>query len=109
MALARAAPRHGLAIPDDLSVVSIGSAPIDKKSGRHLTGMLPDFDRMIEMCLMVLDRQVEAGRCDFSQAFMRMHYHPGHTLAAINGATLVEQAASPRLRHDIEALSRTVE
>lgn len=78
-ALVRAARAMGIGVPRELSVASIGSAQVDGAEGLELTGMLPDFDRMVEQCFLLLDQQRQTGRCDFTQIHVRMHPVAGHT------------------------------
>jgi hypothetical protein len=80
MALAKVAPLQRIAIPRDLSIVAIGSAGLDGAGGPHLTGMLPDFDRMVDWCLMMIEQQRQTGRCDFTKIHVRMHFVEGHTM-----------------------------
>ena len=77
MALVRLGLFEKIKIPDDLSVVSIGS---DSSSGKQITGMLPDFDHMIDTCLDMLDLQRKNGRSNYTGVDVRMHYVPGQTL-----------------------------
>lgn len=81
MAILRAAPLAGIAIPGDLSVASIGSAPVEGFPGRQISGMLPHFERMAGLCLELLDQQKSDGHSDFTEIRLRMHFVPGHTLA----------------------------
>ena len=108
MALVRVAPLHRIEIPRDLSVASIGSAHIEGSAGRQITGMLPDFDHMVDTCLAMLDRQRQVGRSDFTGVHVRMHFVPGDTLRNLNGRGA--SAAPPhKLNHDIGTLSKAVE
>lgn len=109
--LNRMAPSYRLNIPSDLSVVSIGSAYLDGRKGLQVTGMLPDFDRMVEQCLALLHEQRTSDRCEFTSLFMRMHFVEGVTLAPRPGF----QAAAHQNQtvfdppHDLAALSQTVQ
>ena len=107
MALVRVAPLHGIDVPGDLSVVSIGSAHIEGSTGRQITGMLPDFDYMVDTCLSALERQRETGRSDFTSVNVRMHFVPGDTLKSLNGHG-VGGGSSPKPKHDIGTLSQAV-
>lgn len=80
MALTRIAPLHKIEIPRDISVVAIGSAPTGNEAGHQITGMLPDFDHMVGLCIDLLDQQKTKGRSDFTKVHVRMHFVPGHTL-----------------------------
>lgn len=108
MALVRIAPLHHIDIPRDLSVVSIGSAHIEGSAGRQITGMLPDFDHMVDTCLAMLERQQQVGRSDFTSAHVRMHFVPGDTLRNLSGHG-ASSAPPHKLNHDIGTLSRAVE
>ncbi len=80
MVLARVAPHEGVQVPEDLSIVTIGSDHLDARSGRQITGMLPDFDQMAEMCLTLLEQQKKTGKSDFTAIHVRMHFLPGDTI-----------------------------
>lgn len=86
MALIEAAPRVGVGIPQDLSIVCIGSAPVGREGEQQITGMLPDFNFMADTCLDLLSRQREMGRSDVSSVSVRMHLVPGHTLRTLGRA-----------------------
>ncbi|MBU0679296.1 MAG: substrate-binding domain-containing protein [Verrucomicrobia bacterium] len=111
MALSRVAPMRQIDIPQDVSVVSIGSDYIDGDNGPQITGMLPDFDRMVEMCLTALKQQKETGRSDFTEIHVRMHFLPGHTLRSLveTDDTISDSTPTPATNHDIQALSKTVQ
>lgn len=85
MVLARVAPDENIQVPQDLSIVTIGSDHLDARSGRQITGMLPDFDQMVEMCLTLLEQQRASGKSDFTEIHVRMHFLPGDTIRSING------------------------
>jgi DNA-binding LacI/PurR family transcriptional regulator len=104
MALLRVAPLKKVRIPEDLSVVSIGT---DETSGRKITGMLPDFDHMVDTCLAMLERQRKHGRSDYTGVDIRMHFVPGQTLHDLAGNGAATESA-PELNHDPGTLSRVV-
>lgn len=106
MIINRVASLQKINIPEDLSVVSIGSAHIEGSQGRQLTGMLPDFDRMIDLCLTMLEEQRQSGKSDFTKIHVRMHFLPGHTLRSLVGP--VGTSAGPAINHDLQTLSKTV-
>lgn len=106
MIINRVASLQNINIPQDLSVVSIGSAHIEGSQGRQLTGMLPDFDRMIDLCLTMLEEQRQSGKSDFTKIHVRMHFLPGHTIRSLAGP--VGTSASPAIKHDLQTLSKTV-
>ena len=110
MALIRSAKMDGLHIPDDISIVSIGSAPIDGDASRQISGMLPDFDAMTEMCMNLLEQQQEKGRADLTEVRFRMHFIRGNTLASHGFDPLLSQETIPEniMRHDPETLTKTV-
>lgn len=95
MALARMAPLQQIDIPGDLSVAAIGSDYLDREAGRQLTGMLPDFDRMVEQCFALLEQQRPAGRADFTEVRVRMHFVPGHTLRPLASPARADLAPPP--------------
>lgn len=80
MSLSRVALSCGVNIPQDLSVVSIGMAFRGDDPAQQLTGMLPDFDYMVELCLMILDQQKSKGFSELTTASVRMRLVEGHTL-----------------------------
>ncbi len=101
MALLRAAPLQRVVIPRDLSVVTIGSAAIGGAGDRQITGMLPDFDTVVDVCLNELEHQQKTGRSSFTSHYFRMHLVPGHTFepvapeqGRVNPAQ--KQSSSPR-------------
>jgi len=102
MALVRVGPSEKIDIPGDLSVVSIGS---DECSGKKITGMLPDFDHMVDTCLAMLERQNKQGRSDYTGVDVRMHFVPGQTLRDLGGRR-PRRDADPALNHDAQTLSR---
>lgn len=102
MALVRVGPSEGIDIPGDLSVVSIGS---DESSGKKITGMLPDFDHMVDTCLAMLERQNKYGRSDYTAVEVRMHFVAGQTLRDLGGRR-PRRSAAPALKHDAQNLSR---
>jgi|688.fasta_scaffold19414_4 DNA-binding LacI/PurR family transcriptional regulator len=104
MALVRVGPLEKIDIPRDLSVVAIGT---DDSGGRKITGMLPDFDHMVETCLGMLERQRKQGRSDYTAVDIRMHFVPGQTLRQLAGGEAA-RGDSPDLNHDPGTLSRVV-
>ncbi len=110
MALARVAPLQGISIPKDLSIVTIGSDRLEGSDGRQMTGMLPDFNHMVEVCLSLLDQQKEAGKSNYTKIHVRMHFVPGDTIRAIAPARESSLLESPgtSISHDIQTLSQAV-
>ena len=110
MALIRVAPIHKIVIPRDLSVVTIGSDRLEGQGGRQITGMLPDFDHMVEMCLAILDQQRESGKSNFTKIHVRMHFVPGDTIRVLTPQS--EQSGAENdvtpANHDIQTLSQAV-
>ena len=104
MALVRVGPLEKVDIPEDLSVVSIGT---DDTSGCKITGMLPDFDHMVDTCLGMLERQRKHGRSDYTGVDIRMHFVPGQTLRDLAGNGAATEDA-PDLNHDPSTLSRVI-
>jgi DNA-binding LacI/PurR family transcriptional regulator/DNA-binding transcriptional regulator YhcF (GntR family) len=104
MALLRVAPLQKVRIPGDISVVSIGT---DETGGCKITGMLPDFDHMVDTCLGMLERQRKHGRSDYTGVDIRMHFVPGQTLRDLAGNGAATENA-PNLNHDPGTLSRVV-
>ena len=110
MAMVRAAQTAGIRVPEDIGIVSIGSAPIEGDPTNQTTGMLPDFDAMAEMCMQLLEQQKEKARADFTEVRFRMHFIRGSTLACHGADPFLIQDTIPEniLRHDPETLSKTV-
>lgn len=110
MALTRVAMAEGLRVPEDLGIVSIGSAPVEGDPNRQTTGMLPDFDAMIEMGMQLLQQQRHKGRSDFTEVRFRMHFVRGSTLACHGPDPFLIQESIPEniLRHDPQTLSQAV-
>ncbi|MEY2851345.1 MAG: hypothetical protein RL549_44, partial [Verrucomicrobiota bacterium] len=77
---------------------------------RQTTGMLPDFDAMIEMCMQLLQQQRHKGRSDFTEVRFRMHFVRGSTLACHGPDPFLIQDSIPEniLRHDPQTLSQVV-
>lgn len=110
MALCKAALSEGIRVPEQLGIVSIGSAPVGGDAHRQITGMLPDFDAMTEMCLQLLQQQRDKGLSDFTEVLFRMHFVRGHTLACHGTDPFLLQDTMPEniLRHDPQTLSQAV-
>jgi DNA-binding LacI/PurR family transcriptional regulator len=110
MALTRVAPLHKIGIPQDLSIVTIGSDRLEGQSGRQITGMLPDFDHMVEMCLTMLAQQKAAGKSEFTEIHVRMHFIPGDTIRFLDASAESEGVGTSHLSqaHDIQTLSQAV-
>jgi len=110
MALTRVAPLHKIEIPKELSVVTIGSDRLEGQGGRQITGMLPDFDLMVEMCLTMLEQQKQAGKSDFTKIHVRMHFLPGDTIrplaASVDAHGMGLSVAT--INHDIQTLSQAI-
>ena len=106
--LSRLAPLHRISIPGDLSIVSIGSARINGDSGPQLTGMLPDFDLMVEHCLSMLQQQRTSGKCDHTAIHVRMHFVPGDTMRALIAVPGEEGVEERRTERELAVLSAVV-
>jgi len=110
MAMTKAALAEGIRVPEDVGIVSIGSAPVDGDAGQQTTGMLPDFDAMTEMCMQLLHQQRDKGRSEFTEVRFRMHFVRGSTLACHGPDPFLIQDSMPEniLRHDPQTLSLAV-
>jgi DNA-binding LacI/PurR family transcriptional regulator len=110
MAMTKAALAEGIRVPEDLGIVSIGSAPVDGDASQQTTGMLPDFDAMTEMCMQLLRQQRDKGRSEFTEVRFRMHFVRGSTLACHGPDPFLIQDSMPEniLRHDPQTLSLAV-
>lgn len=109
MALGRVALLRNLSVPEEMSLVSIGSAPLPGSNNLMLTGMLPDFDSMIGKCHQLLLQQQEQGTTEFSRYLSRMNFVPGDTLNVINGYHPEDEPKPFRpLKHDARKLSGMV-
>jgi DNA-binding LacI/PurR family transcriptional regulator len=86
MAMVKAAGAAGVKIPDDLSVLSIGSAHVGEGDKFELSGALPDFDFMVERCLKILNAQGEASGSEYNVLEVRMHFVPGDTYRPLTKA-----------------------
>ena len=110
MALTRLALAEGIRVPEDLGIVSIGSAPMEGDPNRQITGMLPDFDAMTSMCMQLLQQQRDKGRSDITEVRFRMHFVRGNTLACHGPDPFMIKESIPEniLRHDPETLSQAL-
>ena len=110
MALTRVAPLHKIEIPRNLSLATIGSDRLEGQGCRQITGMLPDFDHMVEMCFAVLDQQKQSWKSNFTKIHVRMHFLPGDTVRSLT--TPVEsngsEPSAAATKHDIQTLSQAV-
>jgi DNA-binding LacI/PurR family transcriptional regulator/DNA-binding transcriptional regulator YhcF (GntR family) len=107
--LTSVAPLCSLDIPEQLSVASIGSAPIPGNDRKLMTGMLPDFDKMMDACFSVLDEYGKDGGVSKTNIFMQLNFVAGNTLMALNGAH-PEKNEQPDAKemHRINSLSEAV-
>ena len=110
MVISRVAPLLGIEIPGQLGVASIGSARMEGEGGPQLTGMLPDFEGMVQSCLDLLEQQRTKGRCNFTKLHVRMHFVEGHTLCHRPGREPGpgEREQGPEWKGDLQMLSRAV-
>lgn len=108
--LTSVAPLCGVSIPEQLSVASIGSAPIPGKEHKLMTGMLPDFDRMMDACFNVLSEYGQPGGVSKTSVYMVLNFVPGQTLRSISGATQSESLNPPDLetRLAVNSISNAV-
>lgn len=108
--LTAVAPLCGITIPEQLSVASIGSAPIPGNENSLMTGMLPDFDRMMAACFNVLSEYGQEGGVSTTSVFMVLKYIPGMTLKHLNGVSEAADPGSNELesRHRVNSLSSSV-
>ena len=108
--LTSVAPLCDVSIPEQLSVASIGSAPIPGKENNLMTGMLPDFDRMMDACFNVLEEYAQESGVSKTAVYMVLNYVPGHTLKHLNGAARAEDqgSADPETRRRVGSMSSAV-
>lgn len=78
--LANVAPLCGVEVPDQLSMASIGTAAVAGKGDALMTGMLPDFDKMMDACFDVLDEYAAEGAVSKSETMMLFSFIPGTTM-----------------------------
>ncbi len=109
MALTKAAPLKDIHVPDDLGIITIGSALMERETGGQITGMLPDFNNMIETCLTLLDQQKTKEHSDFTQLYVRMHFVPGDSLKCHSKAETLKLSTKKKIfRHDTKTLSQAI-
>lgn len=86
VALINVAPLCGVNVPDHLSIGSIGSTYLTQAGRRLLiTGMLPDFDKMMDACFRHLFEYKSTGGVSTTTSLMRMCFIPGDTLITVPG------------------------
>lgn len=84
MALIPVADMIGIRVPEDLSIVSIGSEPIrDGNDGQFLTGYVQDHRVLTDACFDILARQFRGGVSEISRVLFNMRFVPGDTLAPL--------------------------
>ncbi len=103
------APLCDVDIPGQLSVGSIGTAPVQGRENVLMTGMLPDFDKMMDACFDMLQEYGEKKGVSKIGTTMKLHFVPGGTLRTINGADPGKPAFSDQqMRYGIAPLSDAV-
>ena len=110
MVIARVAPLHKINIPRDLSIVTIGCDRLEGQNGGFITGMLPDFDNMVLMCLDMLDQQKTNRKSDITKIHVRMHFLSGDTHYAFNSTVEPNDKndSNSPLNHNIQTLSQAI-
>jgi DNA-binding LacI/PurR family transcriptional regulator len=83
MALAKTAKKAGIRLPDDLSLVCIGTAPLSNDSSRSLSGTSMNHDSMAATCFQLLKDQAENGFTPVNHVMLRPRFHPGDTYAPL--------------------------
>lgn len=107
--LTNVAPLCGLDIPGQLSVGSIGTAAVAGKEGALMTGMLPDFDKMMDACFAVLDEYADEGGVSKTEIMMLFHFVPGITMKEMPGVSRGKCADSPiKTVLGVDAMSEAV-
>lgn len=107
--LTTVAPLCGVEIPEQLSVGSIGTAPVRGQKNVLMTGMLPDFDKMMESCFSMLHEYRTKGSVSRICTTMKLNFVPGDTLCARNGAAPAKPVHSGlQTRYAVEPLSEAV-
>lgn len=103
------APVCEISIPEQLSVVSIGTAPLAGNEKKLMTGMLPDFDKMMDACFNVLAEYGTEGGVSKTNTYMLLDFVQGSTLQAVNGARpgSVEDPG-PGMLHGIDSMSEAI-
>jgi DNA-binding LacI/PurR family transcriptional regulator len=81
MALAKTAIKAGIRLPDDLSMVSIGTAPLSKENSGTLSGTFMDSGSLASTCFRLLKEQKESGFTPVNEVMLRPRLHPGNTYA----------------------------
>ena len=107
--LTSVAPLCNLDIPEQLSVASIGTAPLAGNEKKLMTGMLPDFDQMMDACFNVLEEYGSEGGVSKTNICMRLNFVQGNTLNTVNGAQ-PEKTEQPSVKeiHRISSMSEAV-
>lgn len=86
--LTQLAPLCHVGIPEQLSVGSIGTAPLAGGENHLMTGLLPDFDKMMDACFDVLAEFNEEGGVSKTDIYMMMKFIPGDTLRVMKDAVV---------------------
>lgn len=81
IALAHVARTEKIDVPEDLSIVTAGG---NESCGHEITGMLPNFHRMVDSCFGILEQQQSSGRSDYTGVMLQMDFVPGQTLRIIS-------------------------
>jgi DNA-binding LacI/PurR family transcriptional regulator/DNA-binding transcriptional regulator YhcF (GntR family) len=107
--LTSVAPLCDLNIPEQLSVASIGTASLAGHTKKLMSGMLPDFDKMMNACFSLLDEYGKGSGVSKTNIYMQLNFVPGNTLITINGAS-TEKAEQPTTEeiHGINSMSEAV-
>lgn len=74
-------------VPSCLSLVSIGSDRISGEDNRYVTGVLLNFDYMIQVCFDLLNELISSGRCRRSKVLIVPDFVSGSTLQVLNGTS----------------------
>jgi DNA-binding LacI/PurR family transcriptional regulator len=106
--LAAVAPLCDVVIPEQLSIASIGTAAMPGKKNELMTGMLPDFEKMMDACFDLLAEYGE-GRVSRTSSFMVLNFVPGATLKHVNGSMPVAfEDSRVDTHHSIDSMSGAV-
>ncbi len=107
--LTNVAPLCGVAIPDQLSVASIGTAAVAGKRDALMSGMLPDFDKMMDACFDVLEEYAWEGGVSKTETLMLFKFIPGTTMKERDGIHLEAKVdCGLETNHSIAPMSEAV-
>ncbi|MDF7824131.1 GntR family transcriptional regulator [Pontiellaceae bacterium B12227] len=107
--LTNMAPLCGVDIPGKLSVGSIGTAAVPGRDNGLMTGMLPDFDKMMDTCFDVLAEYAKERTVSRTAVLMQFKFIPGITMKEMDGRySRGNEDASIETSMGIDSMSKAV-